>query len=540
MVVSMMSKAVKTLLMMLLATTATFAQEERAKFALNEPAPGIVSVVHLVDTNKVADKFRTQNKARVGVPGSLPPYILSVATGLAVDADGHIVTRLPYLDPTDQQQKLSVTTADGITFAAQFIGVDGASGFAILQVKGLKIELPTFLASSAVTNGEEVRIVSADYIRKDTQTPAQQEVYITPTIKLSQGQISTNSPYSKARGAMTLRSAGLLSRNDSSIITTFDNRIIGIAEYAGYSRAYLYPIELIRSTIAKRVIDQKGSVPAGWLGVTGDSLTNVPDTEFGTLGLGSRAGVIVREVRPESPAARCGLQPNDVIIGIDDLDVLGEAELLARLLSLPAGQKIRLRTIRKQQAVELEAVLGARDFEVMRNVLAQTHAQWDSPDSQRQEWKNRAQELQNQRGRYLARKDLSSAEREALREIEVEIGFLLDALSRFPAADNYGERGVREASFSLGFVVRDLSPQLAESFGAKSGVIVVGVAKSSAAERAGVKAGDVIIEAQGREVANSAQLRALLVTPQKVVVLKLLRSRQPLLVEIAATEPVKQ
>jgi S1-C subfamily serine protease len=44
----------------------------------------------------------------------------------------------------------------------------------------------------------------------------------------------------------------------------------------------------------------------------------------------------------------------------------------------------------------------------------------------------------------------------------------------------------------LGIVVDDLTPQLAEYFGAKEGVLVTSVTASSAAERAGLKAGDVI------------------------------------------------
>ena len=61
----------------------------------------------------------------------------------------------------------------------------------------------------------------------------------------------------------------------------------------------------------------------------------------------------------------------------------------------------------------------------------------------------------------------------------------------------------------LGFVVQDLTPELAEAFGVarKKGVVVARVAAKSPAQKAGIKVGDVIIAVNGREVDNSAQVR---------------------------------
>ena len=49
--------------------------------------------------------------------------------------------------------------------------------------------------------------------------------------------------YSRARGAFTLRSDSLLARSDGSVVVTPENLVVGIAQYAGFGRAYLYPIE---------------------------------------------------------------------------------------------------------------------------------------------------------------------------------------------------------------------------------------------------------------------------------------------------------
>ena len=61
----------------------------------------------------------------------------------------------------------------------------------------------------------------------------------------------------------------------------------------------------------------------------------------------------------------------------------------------------------------------------------------------------------------------------------------------------------------LGFVVQDLTPELAEAFGVtrKKGVVVARVEAKSPAHKAGVKVGDVIVKVNGREVESSAQVR---------------------------------
>ncbi len=61
----------------------------------------------------------------------------------------------------------------------------------------------------------------------------------------------------------------------------------------------------------------------------------------------------------------------------------------------------------------------------------------------------------------------------------------------------------------LGFSAQDLTPALAEAFGISrnKGVVVARVEADSPADKAGMKVGDVIIEVNGREVQNSAQVR---------------------------------
>ena len=58
----------------------------------------------------------------------------------------------------------------------------------------------------------------------------------------------------------------------------------------------------------------------------------------------------------------------------------------------------------------------------------------------------------------------------------------------------------------LGVTVQELTPELAEYFGASDGLLVSSVMADSPASRSGVKAGDVITSVDGRSVASAGDL----------------------------------
>ena len=66
---------------------------------------------------------------------------------------------------------------------------------------------------------------------------------------------------------------------------------------------------------------------------------------------------------------------------------------------------------------------------------------------------------------------------------------------------------MRSSRARLGVSVQELSPELADYFGAKTGgALVSSVTKGSAAEKAGLKAGDVITSVNGDRVNGGRDL----------------------------------
>ena len=155
-----MSRVVATVLTLMFAAAA-MAQTPQAEKPARSTMPWAVSVVHGIDPQKMVALMR-EEKLRVGIAGSAPQYMYNITTGLVVDNQGHVVTRLAYLDLQEKDHKLAVTTADGTTVDAKLIGIDFATGFAVLDVASLKGAFPSVNTAATPVNGAPVRILSSD------------------------------------------------------------------------------------------------------------------------------------------------------------------------------------------------------------------------------------------------------------------------------------------------------------------------------------------------------------------------------------------
>ena len=92
----------------------------------------------------------------------------------------------------------------------------------------------------------------------------------------------------------------------------------------------------------------------------------------------------------------------------------------------------------------------------------------------------------------------------------------------------------------LGTVIQRITPELADTLGLKSprGALVAETSKDGPAERAGIRAGDVIVEFNGKEVKDSTDLplQVASVPPGKTVQMKILRDSKEMSLPITVGE----
>lgn len=115
--------------------------------------------------------------------------------------------------------------------------------------------------------------------------------------------------------------------------------VVGIStDMAGTSTMFGYaiPIDLVR-----RVADQllsSGKVTHGWIGIQGSDLS---DDDADAMDLAG--GALIRGVTSDSPAARSGLSPDDVITSVGDHDVMSSSGLVVAVRNHQPGDVVVVR-----------------------------------------------------------------------------------------------------------------------------------------------------------------------------------------------------
>lgn len=193
-------------------------------------------------------------------------------------------------------------------------------------------------------------------------------------------------------------------------------------------------------------IPSEDSGTSAYLGV---DIVDITTDRLGALKLKEEKGVEVTMVDQDAPAGKAGVKEHDVILTMNGTAIESKTQLQRMIHETPAGRLISLGLSRDGQPMTIKVQLADR-----RNEFAHLH---------------------------MAPKDEDN-----------EFHFEMPNMPGFDAP-NIGVVVVH-SSVRSGLMVENLTPQLGEFFGAKNGngVLVRSVEKGSRADKAGLRAGDVI------------------------------------------------
>jgi serine protease Do len=201
-----------------------------------------------------------------------------------------------------------------------------------------------------------------------------------------------------------------------------------------------------------------------YLGVT---LGEVGREDLGRLKLDKERGAAVREVWPDSPAEKAGLQRDDVVLEYGGETVRGAKQLVRLVRETPPGRVVSLQVSRDGAIRKIDVAISERDKPQMRV--------WASPPDM----------------------DVDVAPPEWLPTIP-------DCLRKH--AVPWFER--LRAPRKLGIEYQEISGQLASYFKVEErGILIVSVDEDSPAEKAGLHVGDVLLAIDGKRVSTSSDLR---------------------------------
>jgi serine protease Do len=137
----------------------------------------------------------------------------------------------------------------------------------------------------------------------------------------------------------------------------------GVAQSSGVG--FAVPINAAKSILTQ--LKTKGSVTRGWLGV---SIGDMNEPLAQTYGFKEPRGAVVGQLTPGSPAEKAGIQPEDVILAVDDKEIHESSDLVSYVSSRAPGTSVRLRVFRGGSEKTMSVTLGTFPEEQDREARA--------------------------------------------------------------------------------------------------------------------------------------------------------------------------
>lgn len=218
------------------------------------------------------------------------------------------------------------------------------------------------------------------------------------------------------------------------------------------------------------------SASRSYLGI---GVVDITDERAKALGLKEPQGVEVTSVSEDSPASKAGIKQGDVIVEYNGQHVEGGAQFVRMVQETPAGRKADMQVWRNGGRQAISAVIGSRQERTFTFAMPNMTMPPEPP----------------------------------------------------VMPDTPHDMFSWRSSF-LGVETEGLTTQLAEFFGVKEGVLVRSVVKGSAAETAGLKAGDIITKIEGQPVTSPRSVTALLRKAGANVTLTVVRSHKEITLNV--------
>jgi S1-C subfamily serine protease len=254
------------------------------------------------------------------------------------------------------------------------------------------------------------------------------------------------------------------------------------------------------------------TVPRSSGGYLGVYLGDVSEDHARELGLKEVRGAVVGRVEEGSPAAKVGLQENDVILSFNHQPVQNRAHFHRLLIEAQPGSRVPLEISRRGVASNLEVVLGQRRSAVVderQKLFGEANAMLAQAEDSRRQAEEFLQKGDGKRAQELFEQEKAFRQESESRRAFVE-SQLREGKIQTPATLRRFGYGINAARYHLGLSVSPLGEQLAGFFNvAKGGVLVTEVRAGELGERAGLKAGDCIVSVNGESVRSAADLNRL-------------------------------
>jgi Do/DeqQ family serine protease len=276
-----------------------------------------------------------------------------MGSGVIVSSEGYILTNHHVIEGAEA---IEVVLNDGRTTMAKVIGTDSETDLALLKIDLPKLPTIVLGQMESLQVGDAVLAIGNPFGVGQTVTSG-----IVSALGRKQLGINTFENFIQTDAAINPGNSG-------GALVDANGLLMGI-NTAIYSRSggnmgigFAVPVSTATQIMASLIKD--GKVTRGWIGVEPRPLTAEIAESFGIVKEKSTGalpqGVLINGVLQNSPAAKAGIQPGDLILQVAGQTVADVPEMLTRVAALKPGEAASLSVQRNGKLIEIRVTPGTR------------------------------------------------------------------------------------------------------------------------------------------------------------------------------------
>ena len=299
--------------------------------------PAVVSVTTELGAQQASDEEGVQSPFGMMQPQQPTGPVEARGSGFIIDANGTVVTNNHVVKGA---KSVSVTLDDGTQLTARVVGTDPRTDLAVLHVDaGHKLPFIQLGDSDKVKVGEWVVAMGNPFGLGGT---------VTAGIVSARSRDIGSGPYDN----FLQIDAPINRGNSGGPLFTQDGHVVGVntailsPSGGSIGIGFAIPSNMVKTVVAD--IEKNGHVTRGYLGVQAQPVTPsmVAALKLPKTGLPDESGALVASVEPDSPAAKAGVQPGDVITSVDGKKVGNPRDLAVDVAAVQPGEQAKLDVIR--------------------------------------------------------------------------------------------------------------------------------------------------------------------------------------------------
>ncbi|HET6583589.1 MAG TPA: trypsin-like peptidase domain-containing protein, partial [Nannocystaceae bacterium] len=278
-----------------------------------------------------------------GAPGEFQQQ--GLGSGFVIDRDGHVLTNDHVVSGA---QEIRVKLADGRERLATVVGTDPSTDLALLKIDGEGLAPLELGASETLEVGDWVLAIGSPFGLSQTVSAG-----IVSAVGRANMGITDYEDFIQTDAAVNPGNSG-------GPLVDLGGRVVGIntaiasSNGANNGVAFAVPIDLAKSIVEQ--LRTKGKVSRGQLGVVISELGPELAKTFDYEG----KGVLVQDVKPNSPAAKAGLEDGDIVVALDGKPTEDAARFRMQIARTAPGTSVKLDVRRHGATKTITVELGER------------------------------------------------------------------------------------------------------------------------------------------------------------------------------------